>query len=392
MEQIEKSKRQQKLMIINRSFWPRYPIIGEALLHFAEIAHSKKFDVYVVIQDPGVLRDSLSRHARGTGLKFMVLRALTSSSSHLISRIFELILFSLWVIWSLFKTRPQKIYVSSDPPVVIPFIVMCYSKLMRCQFYYHLQDIHPEVGAHIYGTGNIFTRFLIKIDSLTLRNADGIATITNKMMEKIKERSETKSKITCIDNPAFEYRPAPNKQQKRKGVVFCGNAGRLQLMPLILSSLDEFYSRGGWLPVVFAGGGIYENELLNLSKKHKYFTFLGKVSPKRAANLAATYQWGLIPIKGNATDFAFPSKTSTYLMCDTNILLVSSSTSFIASWVNENEIGICVNPKQEDIVNVLFQIENDVLDFKIDPNRRHELKENLKFDTFVSRMSAFVCL
>ena len=39
-----------RIVIINRSFWPVYPVIGEGLLRLAEGLAQKKFPTYVFMQ------------------------------------------------------------------------------------------------------------------------------------------------------------------------------------------------------------------------------------------------------------------------------------------------------------------------------------------------------
>ena len=47
------------LVIINRSFWPVYPVIGEGLMRLAEsVSHSKK--VAVILQD----HDNIKTHLK----------------------------------------------------------------------------------------------------------------------------------------------------------------------------------------------------------------------------------------------------------------------------------------------------------------------------------------
>ena len=57
------------LVIINRSFWPVYPVIGEALLRLAEnLSHSKK--VAVVMQDHDNIKDHLKKIIEDWELSF----------------------------------------------------------------------------------------------------------------------------------------------------------------------------------------------------------------------------------------------------------------------------------------------------------------------------------
>ena len=56
-------------MIINRSFWPIYPVIGEALLRFAE-ERVKNQIVGVILQDHAGIRKHLKEKKRGNGVNF----------------------------------------------------------------------------------------------------------------------------------------------------------------------------------------------------------------------------------------------------------------------------------------------------------------------------------
>ena len=141
------------LVIINRSFWPTYPVIGEGLLCLAENLSSCK-NVAVITQNHRNIKKKLQESNRGLGVRFYASWAFSDSSSSLIKRIFDSLFFMIWVIFCLLITRPKTIYVSTDPPILIPFIIAIFSKIIKVNFIYHLQDIHPEI-----------TNFTIKINS-----------------------------------------------------------------------------------------------------------------------------------------------------------------------------------------------------------------------------------
>ena len=50
-----------KVVLINRSFWPIYPVIGEALLRFAEGAVDKGYEVSVIMQDHVGIKKKLKK-------------------------------------------------------------------------------------------------------------------------------------------------------------------------------------------------------------------------------------------------------------------------------------------------------------------------------------------
>lgn len=81
----------EKLVIVNRSFWPVYPVIGEALLRFAEQAAANNVSVSVILQDHADIRSRLAEENRGKGVCFFPVKAWTSSSSSVLARIADAI-------------------------------------------------------------------------------------------------------------------------------------------------------------------------------------------------------------------------------------------------------------------------------------------------------------
>ena len=76
------------LLIINRSFWPIYPVIGESLLRLAEELSSLK-KVAVVMQDHANIKRKLKIAKRGFGVKFLPAWAGSDSSSHPFKRVLD---------------------------------------------------------------------------------------------------------------------------------------------------------------------------------------------------------------------------------------------------------------------------------------------------------------
>ena len=344
------------LAIINRTFWPNGKVLGESLLRFGELALTKRNKVIVIAQHkPGILN---KKEEKRKSLSF-ILRSCTSrsdSSSKLFIRILDSTVFALWVVYNLLITRPRIIYVATDPPIIIPFIVLIYSKIFNGSYAYHLQDIHPELTNIVVRINPIIFKFLKSIDALVIRHAKKIITITETMKNEIIKRSNCKSNIYLVDNPSFNFKETD--QIKIKGFIFSGNLGRLQLVPLLLKSIDQYKAKGGTLPFVFNGGGLFSRETHELSKKYKDVKYLTEINAQEANKIISTYEWALLPIEGEASRYAFPSKTSSYLVCGSKILSISSNQSNIARWVTTNKYGINVIPNIENIVDTFFKIES----------------------------------
>jgi hypothetical protein len=370
------------VVVINRSFWPIYPVIGEALLRFCEKAASE-CRVGVIMQDHVGIREKLDEAQRGKGVEFFPCKALTSSSSGLFLRMIDTVFFMLWVVGVLLWQRPKTVYVSTDPPILVPFIVMLYARVFRAQFVYHLQDIHPEATNVVVKLNSFMYDILRKLDCLTMRRADQLITITEQMADQIRQRSGTEAPIRVLANPAVSFDEVSFPSQKKPGFSFCGNAGRLQRIPLVINTIAEYLDGGGTLEFVFAGSGVFAKDLKALSEKYEKVMYLGLVTPLQAAQLNATYEWALLPIEDEVTRYAFPGKTSSYVFSGAKILAICGKKTSVADWVTDKKLGTCADPNVEAIVSVYRAIETGQFDeagFDMD---RAELKSGLGFENFI---------
>ncbi|CAM3789955.1 glycosyltransferase [Ectopseudomonas alcaliphila] len=380
----------EKLVIVNRSFWPVYPVVGEALLRFAEQAAANNVSVSVILQDHADIRSRLAEENRGKGVRFFPVKAWTSSSSSVLARIADAIFFMLWVLCTLLRLRPNKVYVSTDPPVVVPFIVMVYCKIFRADYIYHLQDIHPEAADVVVPVQRWIFKLLRWADVLVMKNATQLITITEQMAEYIRVRSSTRAPIHVLENPAVSFDSIELKKTKLPGFSFCGNAGRLQRIPLLIDAIEKYLSSGGSLKFAFAGGGVYSGQLRALSERYVNVDYHGLVSARDAAQINVDYEWAILPIADEVTQFAFPSKSSSYVFSGAKILAISGRETSVSRWVLDNNLGVAVPPDIDAVVSAFQEVErSNYASLNIDMERVR-LKKTLHFDSFIFRLGSIV--
>jgi hypothetical protein len=389
MEKVLMLLKRSDFAIINRSFWPVYPVIGEALLQLAEELSVEK-KVCVIIQDHADIRSQLELQKRGCGVDFYPCVSFSVSSSSILRRVLDAAFFMFWVFFCLLVTRPRKVYVSTDPPVLVPFVVSVYCRIFRSSYIYHLQDIHPEAANTIYPVNKVALCLLKKIDTMTLGKADGLITITDEMAAQICMRSSKVKKPVVISNPAIAFDTVTWPIEKIRGFAFCGNVGRLQRISLIVEAIEMYVRGGGGLAFAFAGAGIHAKLLAELAEKYENVQYLGQVSALEAAQLNADYQWALLPIEDEVTRYAFPSKSSSYVFSGALVAAICSETTSVAEWVRSNRLGIVVKPTVELICEFFWRIERkevNELDFDMD---RSELKNTLEFGAFLREMKTVI--
>lgn len=374
------------LIIINRSFWPIYPVVGEALLSLAEKLVVNKKKVAVVAQNQlKNIKSNLKESNRGIGVKFFTTWAFSVSSSNLLKRILDSFFFMFLVLIVLIKTRPKKIYISTDPPILVPFIVLIYSKISNTEYIYHLQDIHPEATNTVLKVNSLLSNILKKIDNLTMRHASLLITLNKQMKSEIVNRSNTKKKIIIIENPSVQLDKDLPKV-KKKGISFTGNLGRLQRIPLLIKSIKKYFQKGGQLEFVFAGGGVYSDQILKLSNDYPSIKYYGSVSSEQAAIISSSYEWALAPIEDKITHYAFPSKLATYACTEAKILAICSEDTSVANWIKKNKVGFVIKPSEESLIDIFFKVENNSLDSTSINLDRGDLKKILSMDKFVNNL------
>ncbi len=377
------------LAIINRSFWPVYPVIGEALMRFAE-QQAKTQRVGVILQDHADIRAQLLKHQRGEHVSFYPAHAFSVSGSSILRRAMDAVFFMFWVFTVLLLKRPKKVYVSTDPPVLVPFIVMLYCAIFRTQYVYHLQDIHPEAANVVIPVKPWLFSILRWMDSITIRRAERLITITAEMVDQIRLLSDSKAVISVISNPSVSFDHIDLSKKKILGFTFCGNAGRLQRIPLLIKAIDQYCQQGGTLPFVFAGAGVYAADLEQLAQQHSNVTYKGLVSASDAAQLNADYTWALLPIEDEVTRYAFPSKSSSYVFSGALIAAVCGNETSVSKWVTDTRLGVVVAPEVDALCQFFFDVENGQHGAESFDFERKELKQSLGFDAFLQKLNDLV--
>ena len=351
------SSKVEKIAIVSRSFWPENPAIGEALLLLAE-SLSKEAKPVVLTQVNKGFAKKLKKAGRGQDVKFATLPAFTDSSSPMILRVSELLLFTGFTFTSLVWHQPDKVYVATNPPVFTPLAVRWYCELFNKKFVYHLQDIHPEITSIVTGKNNFLTRMLERIDTKTIVKATTVITLTEQMQSYISKRTAKNLNIKLLPNPSVQDSKQVNSDIERiKGFVFCGNAGRLQRIPLLINSIKRYIQEDGKLPFVFAGGGIYSEAIQELADQHHNVSYLGVLTAHEASNLLNQYGFGLMPIEDEVTKYAFPSKSSSYIFSGCQVIAVCGKDTSVADWVDSHQLGYVAEPNIESLVTLFHDLE-----------------------------------
>lgn len=395
MEEILMFVAREDYAIVMRSFWPISPVVGEGMMRVAEgLAQTSR--CRVVTQSRQDLRSLACSHHRGKGVRFSSAHSLSNSSSNILVRVSDLIWFAVYVFFILAIRRPRVVYVATDPPLLVPFVVAICSKLFQLKYIYHVQDIHPEASAIVYPILkklplNLFYNVLKTLDIWVVKNSEKTITLTSQMSNSLRGRGELPNgEIKLVDNPAADHSHV--KSNIEFDFCFVGNAGRLQRMPLLVASVRAHLKAGHKTKFAFAGAGVMAVELELLSKEFpENCIYLGKVPVENATRLIVASKWALLPIDDAVCDYAFPSKASTYAISGRPIAAICGHGTSVQCWMDENNLGEVIEP---DLIALTSFFEQVTSGNKLDllreehffPKNKDALFHRYSTERFVSQI------
>lgn len=343
-----------RVVLVNRDFWKEGNVIGEALLALAERL-SGSMSVAVVTQSRVNLASQLAAAGRGQDVHVCAIAPLTSHASSLLRKGLEAVRFAVYAFVALWKLRPAAVYVATNPPILVPFLCMLYCKWASARLVYHVQDIHPEITNIVAPMHPWLFRILKMLECNVLTNASEIVTINAIMRDEILQRSLPLAAIHVLENPALDV--DTRGVQRSKGFIYCGNAGRLQRIPVLLEALRKYYVAGGKLPFFYVGGGYYKSAFESLSLEFPHIRCLGEMAADAAARAIAACDWAVLPLEDSVMKFAFPSKSATYVLAGARILAISSPGTALATWVEQNGYGLNAAPESSAVAKAMMEIE-----------------------------------
>lgn len=354
------------ITIINRDLGEHAGAIGVGLTDFATNMALAE-NVQIITSSNSLDLVKLSQNNK---IQLSHVKSMTSSNSNIFMRLLETFYFSIFVILDLCKTKPKIVYVTSNPPIIIPFLVYIFCSFYKAKYIYHVQDIHPEATNIILKLPRLVIRFFKYIDTLTLKNADVVITLNQDMKNTLLARAPA-IRITLLDNPAVKLKLEETRLCKINGAIFCGNAGRLQHMEVLLDAIDTFLTEDtGDFVFAFVGRGIYSERLAQMAKKHTRFKYYGYVSATEALRITSIYKWALLPIVGEVLKYANPSKLPTYIAAECQVISIVSKASSLANIIKTHNLGFNLEPTMDDLIEGFRKLSQCEINF----NGYHEFK------------------
>lgn len=263
------------------------------------------------------------------------------------------------------------ITVSTAPPVILAFLVALAVRIRGGKLIYHCMDIHPEIGG-ISGEfkSPLIFKVLMWMDTFVCKTAAKVVVLSSDMKESLKIReSVSLENIEIINN----YDLANSDESKesffdhdtnKKRVVFTGNIGRFQNLEAFILSLKNKPKLKN-LELIFVGEGVALPELKRMAEgMEDMVKFVPHQSISVARKIISEADFGIVSLQEGVINYAYPSKTMTYLAEGTPIIVSVGSDAEIIKFITTQKIGVVLKqPKSNEIYDVFEQVNDDVLRF-----------------------------
>lgn len=342
-----------KVLLIHRYFRPDTPPYATMLGYIAK--HLADKHVVKVLSTQPSYKSDLSNSIQPTteivdGYTINRLKVPKENRKNISTRLWSTFIYLIKVFFAILRERPDIVMVSTAPAVLSGFTVQCAARITKSRFFYHCQDIHPEIAALSGQLNNGFTYKVLRyLDNLTCKRADKIIVISNDMAQSLLDRKKiNKEKIFVISNFSLDKKSeavAKNTQnillENKFNILFAGNIGKFQALDVVLE-LAKSCGNEENLHFNLMGSGTYLEHIRARVKTEKIpnVSFLPHMPIEKAREAMQEASLCIVSLNQKIYKYAYPSKTLTYLAEGKPLLCIVEDDSQLANLVNSKKIGI----------------------------------------------------
>lgn len=321
--------RPTRVLAIHRYFWPDTPPYAVMLRAIAAHWAAQGHEVEVLSSQPSYKPETaLASAPRTEQVDGFTVRRLPMRPDRggLARRPRNMVRFSALAAWRVL-TGPRRdlVMCSTAPQVLLGWAVSLAARVRRASFVYHCMDLHPEIGALSGEFAHpLVYRVLMRLDTAACRRAAAVVVLSDDMRDALLRRdSSLAGRIVVLNNFDLpEYGdPAAAPVLARDDVVtvaFTGNVGRFQGLEEIVSAVLGDEPALGSVRLVLMGEGAAKAALAAAvaaapADRRERVLLLPHGTTAEARAVMGVADWGLVSLAPKVVDFAYPSKTATYL-------------------------------------------------------------------------------
>lgn len=364
--------RRKHILLVHRYYWPDVPAYAQMLHIMAQRFVEFGYDVTVFSTHPSyndVYRGPSTEAVETVeGVRIRRVRLLKERKGGMLRRSVNVALFCTELFVHCLWNRYDLMTVSSFPPVVMGFVGRILRMIRGTQYLYHCQDLYPEVAcASGVARPGLVSRIAMSIDRRNCVKAAAVVVLSEDMRATIADRGISTENVYAINNFIIEHFESgvdlPVELVAPLGVfqvIFAGNMGRFQGLETLIKVAGHFRSNEP-IRFVFVGGGVLVDELKreagDLLEKTVFFAPHQPLSS--VMQMIHKARLSVVSLGPGVIRCAYPSKTMSYLEAGAKLLLVLERDSELARFVENEQLGVCL--EQNDLDGIVDAIRAEML-------------------------------
>ena len=391
----------KKILIVTECFYPEEFKINDVAISWKDKGYA--IDVLTLTPTyplgkvfPGY-KNSFFRKDEYQGINIFRLRAVTCYRDSAIKKILKYINFMVFgSITAIFIGRRYD-YVFGfnlgSLTDMLPAVVI--RKLYKKPVMFWVQDVWPDsVYAYGFKKTKVLSALLNYFIKFIHHNITAIA-ISSKGFERklepyIKKGLKFGYAPNWADDLNMDMNPVALSATQKAHFTFAGNIGKVQNLENIINAfclLSDEYQKKAQLNII--GDGSNLANLKKLSNNNPNIIFHGKQMREDMAKFYKASDFLIVSLIDEPIfSVTVPAKTQTYIAARRPILAIINGD--VADIVNDNNLGISVDPSNVDLIKESFEKcidmpENEKSEFTI--NNTKLLEATFNKDTIINRMT-----
>ncbi len=300
------------------------------------------------------------------------------------------------VFYLLFKKKYDYI-ITVSPPFLTGILAVIYKKIKGGKFFYHVQDLQIDAAADLQMIkSRMLIKLLFRIEKVIMKQADMISSISEGMIERIKQKSG-KNKVSFFPNwvDTKLYYPLPEKgalkevfgfKREDSIILYSGAIGEKQGLEAILNTAKSLKANPD-LKFIICGSGPYKKKLENLKESLQLQNvFFLPLQPAEKLNMFLNMaDVHLVIQKTNASDLVMPSKLTAILAVGGLAVITAPPLSSLFRIVSTHNMGILAEPENQNALTNAIKNALNHVDGTINNNARNYAKNHLSIDEVLKK-------
>lgn len=343
-----------RIVLIHRYFWPDTPpyahILRDIALRLGEAGHHVTVLTCQPSYNRAVVAQASAHEQLSPNVEVRRWKVLPDRR-YAVSKAVNLVWFCAHLLLARWSLRSVDVVMAaSTPPIAVAKVGRWLAWSTGAQFFYHKQDIYPEV---VTAPGILraarWAALLRWLDTRTDRAADRVIVLSEDMADTVIAREVTTDRLVVINNfdpwaldaPTVDDVGSRNEVGAQFQLVFAGNLGRFQCLETVIEVAVELRDEDG-IAFHFFGEGALRPQLerqiaaAGLRNVHVH----GHRPPTEVAKFLRTQATlGIVSLTPGVIRAAYPSKTMSYLRQGCPVLVLVEADSALARTIEASGAG-----------------------------------------------------